>query len=259
MKNFCKSSLLVAAVFLGAVAVSPASAAVINVTPTSPNGWSFSNLDNAPNTNASGGFVIGPSSPPLGTGSAHFLVNNAASSEILTQTFSSSVAVSSFANLAYSTFVTTSTLGSGSAPTLQFDLFQGITYAGRLVFDPGLLGTVVDNTWQNWDATGTSAAWTLSKSHTLFGDNCYLNTGNYCTFAQAAALLDRNSVLAVDNLFKAGSGQPSFDGNVDAYTINATTYNFDPAAAVPEPLTISLFAAGLVGAAALRRRKSNKA
>ncbi|MBA2588399.1 MAG: PEP-CTERM sorting domain-containing protein [Alphaproteobacteria bacterium] len=256
-----KPSLFMASlVVLAGIAAGPASAAVINVTPTSLNGWSFSNLDNAPNTNASGGFEVGPSSPPLGIGSAQFLVNNAASSETLTQIFSSSVAVSSFANLSYATFVTTSTLGSGSAPTLQFDLFKGTTYGGRLVFDPGLLGTVVDNVWQNWDATGTSAAWTLSKSHTLFGDNCYLNTGNYCTFAQASALLDRNSFLAVDNLFKAGSGQPTFDGNVDAYTINATTYNFDPAAAaVPEPLTISLFAAGLVGAGAIRRRKSKKA
>jgi hypothetical protein len=254
------SSLYMASfVLLAGVAASPASAGVVNVTPSSLNGWSFSNQDNAPNTNASGGFEVGPSVPPLGTGSAQLLVNDANSSEILSQVFASSVAVGSFSNLSYSTFVTTSTPGSGSAPNLEFDLFQGSTYAGRLVFDPGLLGTVVDNTWQSWNATGSADAWYLSKSSSMFSGNCFLNNGNYCTFAQASALLDGDNIVAVDNLFKAGSHQASFNGNVDAYTINSTTYNFDPAAvAVPEPLTLSLFAAGLVGAGALRRRKKAK-
>jgi hypothetical protein len=55
-------------------------------------------------------------------------------------------------------------------------------------------------------------------------------------------------------MFKAGSGQASFDGNVDAYSINGTTFNFD-ATAVPEPLTLSVFGAGVAGAFAARRRK----
>jgi hypothetical protein len=243
---------LASAVSLVVLSASSAMANEITVTPTNLDGWSFSNMDNAPDENASGGFVAGPSTPPLGTGSAQFVVNDSGSSEILIQAITPTQ-VGSFSNLSYSTYVTTSTPGSGSAPTLQFDLFDGMTYEGRLVFDPGLLGTVTDDTWQTWNAS-TADAWYLTDSSTIDPGNCSLSAGTYCTFSQVASVLDGDGIDAVDNLFKAGSGQSGFNGNVDAYTINSTTYNFDPAA-VPEPLTLSLFAAGVAGAAAMRRRR----
>ncbi len=74
-------SLAVAA----ALALLPAAAfaSSVVVSPSNPDGWAFSNQDNAPNTNASGGFVSGPGTPPLGSGSAQFIVNDSSSSEIL--------------------------------------------------------------------------------------------------------------------------------------------------------------------------------
>jgi hypothetical protein len=248
-----KACLLASVISVVVLSASSAMAGEITVTPTNLDGWSFSNADNAPNTNASGDFEVGPSTPPLGIGSAQFLVNNASSSEILIQAITPTE-VGNFSNLSYSTFVTASTPGSGAAPTLQFDLFEGTTYEGRLVFDPGLLGTVTSGTWQTWNAS-TADGWYLTHSSTIDPGNCSIS-GSYCTLSQVASVLDADNIDAVDNLFKAGSGQANFDGNVDAYTINSTTYNFDPATtAVPEPFTLSLFGAGLAGAAAMRRRK----
>lgn len=238
-----------------ALPASSALAAEITVTPANLDGWALSNTDNAPHTNSSGGFEVGPSTPPLGTGSAQLLVNDAQSSEIFIQGIAST-RLGSLSNLGYSTYVTASTAGSGAAPTLQFDLFAGKAYEGRLVFDPGLLGTVVDDKWQAWDAS-TEDAWYLTRSATLASGNCSIS-GSYCTFSQVATILDNDGVNAVDNLFKAGSGQASFNGNVDAYTINSATYNFDPTP-VPEPFTLSLFSAGVAGAVVMRRRSKSKA
>ena len=147
---------------------SPTHASDIVVTPTSLNGWAFSNTDNS-GTNASGQFVVGPAPAPLGIGSANLIVGDATSSEILINT-SVAPGSSSFTTLSYETYVTTSTPGSGAAPTLQFDLYDGATYEGRLVFDPGLLGTVTDDTWQTWDPL-TEDAWYFSDL-TSFHQGC---------------------------------------------------------------------------------------
>ncbi len=158
--------------------------------------------------------------------------------------------------MSYSTYVKTSTTGSGSAPTLQFDLFNGGvtgTYEGRLVFDPGLLQTVVDNTWQSWNA-GTAGAWYFSPNgHNTLSSDCSIG-GAYCTLAQAESFLNGTGFNAVDVLFKAGSGQASFNGDVDDFTIGSTTYDFEPAA-VPEPATIAIFGFAAAGLAAARRRR----
>ena len=159
-------------------------ASTILVDPSNPNGWAFSNMDNSPNVNATGQFVTGPATPPLGTGSANLTVGDAASSEIFVDT-SLNPGVPNFTALSYSTYVTTSTPGSGSAPALEFDLFKGATYEGRLVFDPGLLLTVVDGTWQSWNAE-TEDAWYFSHSAT-FGGDCSIAGPTYCSLATAEA------------------------------------------------------------------------
>jgi hypothetical protein len=240
--------------FLSAVALFailaavPASADTVNVTPGNMDGWFFSNTDNT-GTNASGGLVSGPATPPIGTGSAQLVVGDATSSEILAQIFGSALSLNSITALSYQTYVTTSTPGSGDAPSLDFDLHTSLgAYDHRLVFDPGLLGTVVDGSWQDWNAL-TSDAWYFT-SNSLSAD-CGI-AGNYCTLSQALSFISTDT--ATDVLFKAGSGQPSFNGNVDDFVLNGTTFNFD----VPEPFTLSLFGAGLAGMGAMRRRRKAK-
>jgi hypothetical protein len=164
--------------------------------------------------------------------------------------FGNRTSVDNFTSLSYSTYVTNSTQGTGAAPTLQFDLYNGSgSYEGRLVFDPGLLGTVSYDNWQSWNGTAADA-WYFSHA----GLGTCLISGSYCSLAQAESVLDLDGIVAVDVLFKAGSGQASFNSNVDDFTLGSTTYNFDPVP-MPEPVTFSLFGAGLAGATALRRRR----
>jgi hypothetical protein len=151
--------------------------------------------------------------------------------------------------LSYSTYVTTSTFGSGSAPNLEFDLVGSGGYEGRLVFDPGLLGTVVHNTWQSWDANNQSA-WYFSDSGSVFGGACSISGPTYCSLKTALTYL--TNVKIGDVLFKAGSGQASFNGNVDDFQFGDTNYDF----AVPEPGTLGVLLGGLVIAGIRRRRKS---
>jgi hypothetical protein len=203
--------------------------------------------------------VVGPSTPPLGIGSANLQVGASNSSEILINTGINPGALNGSFAATYQTFVTTSTPGSGDAPTLQFDLTNGTTYFGRLVFDPGLLvsGTVVDGQWQAW-ATGSSSAWYLSHSASQFSGQCGINSP--CSLSTIEGDLAALTVTAEDVLFKAGSGQSNFNGNVDdlALTIGGTTttYDFEPnAVPAPEPASLAVLGVGVFGLARVRSRK----
>jgi hypothetical protein len=231
-------------------------ASTIVVTAASPDGWTFDNTDN-PGHNASGDFEVGPGAAPLGTGSAQLIVGDASSSERIYDVFGSAMSASNLGTLSYETYVTTSTAGSGSAPNLEFDLFMGTTYESRLVFDPGLLLSTTDGTWQSWNAE-TAQAWYFSKTVPFAGGAACSIGGSYCTLSQAATILGQDGISLVDVMFKAGSGQASFNGNVDNFVLNDTTYDFEPTA-VPEPADIAIFvsALALLGFMGFRRRRAS--
>lgn len=234
--------------------------ATVVVDPSNPGGWVFSDTDNTPSGTDVGQFVAGPGTPPLGIGSANLQVGASNSSEILINGGINPGALNSSFAAGYQTYVMTSTPGSGSAPTLQFDLFTGPSYFGRLVFDPGLLasGTVVDGQWQTWD-TGSSSAWYLSHSGSQFSGQCGINSP--CSLSTIEGDLTALSVAAVDVLFKAGSGQSNFNGNVDALTLKigdtTTTYDFEPdPVPAPEPASLAVLGVGVLGLARVRSRKT---
>lgn len=253
-----KFSVKIAIALLGAAVCSSiqAQATTAVVTTANPQGWAFSNLDNS-GSNASGQFVSGPSTPPLGSGSAQFIVGGTTSSEILYSLMGAGTRLSDITTLAYSTYVATSS--SSGAPTLSFDIsYNGeTTYSGRLVFDPGLLGAVPANTWQTWDTEATaSKAWYFSRNPGF--SVCQLNNGSYCTLAQVEAAFP--NITINDVIFKAGSGQTSFNGNVDALQFGtaAGTTTVDFEAAVPEPASAGLLAMGMLGLGLLRRREQGR-
>lgn len=239
----------------GTLITTPVMAGTIVVTSTNSDGWTFSNADNS-GTNASGGYEVGPDTPPAGTGSAEFTVGSANSSEVLYQIITP-MSAANISALSYYTYMTTSTAGSGSEVNLEFDLYSGATYEGRLVYDPGLLLSTTYGSW-NKLTPYTDDAWYFTRSSV--GGCSISNSQSYCTLSQAVADLntDPGSIMLTDIIFKAGSGQASFNGNVDDFTINNTTYDFEPAATVPEPADLAIFGSAfalLGGMAFYRRRK----
>lgn len=247
-----KSILLAAAVIaLPAMAF----ANTIVVSPGSLNGWAFSNTDNS-GTNASGAFVSGPGTAPLGTGSAQFTVNDSSSSEILYNVTSPYIGqtVSSFSDFVYDYYRASPTgTNAVTEPALQLAIYNGSTYAGRLVFEPYLAAlATADATWEMADTGTTSHGWWSSHAGA-----CTEGMTTSCSWATISGDYANDTVAGI--LFKAGSGWDSFVGNVDDFTISSTsavgdtTYNFEPA--VPEPASFAVLGAGLLGLLMVRKRR----
>lgn len=257
------SSVSALAISLFTPAISTAT--TIDVTPTSMGSWAFDNRDVngiiGAEATASGGMVPGPAIPPLGTGSAHLATGNGTTggdgSEELRNTGFVGLALSTINALSYSTYATQ--WNGQQLPYLVLYLSNG----NRLWFEPTYSdppqGPIALNTWQTWDAY--AGGW--------YDDNGVGKPGdaNVVSFsAEVAANAGATIVNSGDGLggvrFGIGfaSASDQFNAYVDNFTLNSTTYNFDPVAATPVPVpgTISLFVGGLCGLGALYRRRGRK-
>jgi len=211
------------------VAQKAAALSAVTVTPSNANGWV--GVDDNGN-GGSLGYVQGPATAPLGSGSAELSVTASNQGYLLAKAGYAGLKLSDITSLSYATYVQQG--NNTIAPSLQFNIVANAdtdtSWQGRLVYEPYQNGTVTDGVWQSHDAL--AGKWWFSKPN-LFGDNC--GQGSPCTFAQITALYPNAGVSQSQPMiaFKAGSSWTTFKGNVDNLNVNGTVYNFEPEPYVP--------------------------
>lgn len=122
--------------------------------------------DTAPEgiNNSLGSFVPGPATPPQGSDSVEISTIGTSRPNLATYQFQS-VELADITALSYSTYIPTHAADPNRAPYLQFnaDFLGNDTWQRRLIFLPRDNGTVLQNTWQTWDAyNGGNAMWRYS-------------------------------------------------------------------------------------------------
>lgn len=218
-------------------------ASTVLVTPTDPNGWFF--YQETPT--GSGTFVYGPSSPPLGGGSAQLTVDGAGGELFGTFAFVGT-RLDAITSLAYSTY--RSSGSAALAPSLQFDIEIDATttaWHGRLVYEPYYSHTISTGVWQTWNPQDNASPgnWWFTGAP----GNAVCSISTPCTWAGVLAAFPNASIRSAGpntgtTLFKAGGGwSGGFVGSVDAFSIGVnnvvTTYDFELPFTVPTTISIN--------------------
>lgn len=208
-------------------------AIVVRNTGNGPFDWQF--IDEG-DGNADGDLVSGPGSPPLGSGSAEFVLGNGGEAMSL-QNFNPrfvGTRLDAIDELEYCTYVESAP--GTQAVSLQLNFDDDVTdsddgWKGRIVFEPANnqdQQSVTDDTWQCWDAD--AGQWWSTAG--LFGTPKQDLTNNK-TFSEILTTFPDAGINSKFGgvVLKAGSGWSSFDGNADALTIiingAQTTYDFE--------------------------------
>lgn len=202
-----------------------------------PQSWFFYNDENDTIDNSLGSFVVGPSTAPLGAGSVQMSVSGTQRKNLATYQFSGTP-LSSITKLAFSTY--NPSAGNGGSSTrsgyLQFNVdFNGTdTWQRRLTFVPANNGTVVQDSWQEWDViAGGNAAWTYSGA-------VWPGTGisgfTPRTWSDILASYPGVRIRVTDSFLGVRVGEPYANGyteNVDKFVFataaGETTFDFEPA------------------------------
>ena len=238
-------------------------AATVDVTPTSMGNWSFDNRDAngivGAEATASGGMVTGPATPPVGTGSANLATGNGTTggdgAEEIRNTGYVGLALSSISALSYSTFAT-----AWNGQQLPY-LVLYLSNNDRLWFEPAYTpaqGAVTTNNWQTWDAL--AGMWYDDNGNGTPGVANVISWSAMLAANPGATIVNQSNGLGgirISSGFASATDQ--FNTYVDNFTLNDTTFNFDPASATPLPAALPLFgtvlgAGGLIGWR--RRRKA---
>jgi hypothetical protein len=237
----------VSAALAGVVGIGSASAASLTTVTVNEgslgNGWTLY-ADN----DASGAFVVGPQTPPVGAGSFEFNIPTNGKVTLSTNTVAGEP-LSAVDTVGYSTYRSgSSTMPGNVAPSLNMEICAGGVSDGScvgyttLVWEPvyayGTSGNgndpVVDDTWQTWDALGhTSTSYTggwWSTRTIPSADN-----SSYVSLAEIQAANPDAVILSFGvNVGHGPAG--TFDGNADALTLglngDTTVYDFEHAVTI---------------------------
>ncbi|MCC6298849.1 MAG: PxKF domain-containing protein [Anaerolineales bacterium] len=231
MKTKSLVLILLAALLLSIASPAGASGTTV-VKPSALNGWSFL-LESG--TTGAGDFTLGPGTPPLGSGSAHFTLGASSDGILIGAAAYGGTKLADITRLEYSTYEPLSSASTVQVASLQFNIDNDLTdldlgWKGRLVFEPYYSETIVKGSWQTWD-TLTQGRWWATGAPM----NSVCSIGTPCTWADVLTNFPNAGVHTVyaGVLLKAGSGWPSgSEGHVDALTIGVsgddTTFDFEP-------------------------------
>lgn len=200
-----------------------------------PTSWFFYNDETDTIDNTLGSFVTGPSTPPTGVGSVQISVTGTQRRNLATYQFSGT-ALADITTLAFSTF--NPSIGNGGSANrsgyLNFNVdFNGTdTWQKRLVYVPSDNGTVVQDSWQEWDTiNGGAALWKYSGS-TWPGTVIPGTTSR--TWSDILSSYPGVRIRVTDSWLGVRVGEPYADGyteNIDAFKFGTasgvTTFDFD--------------------------------
>lgn len=217
--------------------------------------WFFYNDENETMNSALGAFVAGPATAPAGAGSAQISVSGTQRVNLATYQFANTQ-LSKIKTFKFSTYNALAGNGAGVGSNrsgyLQFNVsFNGTdTWQKRLVYLPSQNGTVVQDSWQEWDAINNGTAlWSWSgyaANGNKWPDN---NTSVYRTWNSILTAFPDAEIRATDAFVGVRVGEPYANGyteNIDAFkfgtstgsTINTTLFDFEPDSVAPSVPTL---------------------
>ncbi len=267
--------LLAAAIVTGAIAVSTRWAKALDATVVvtqadlesskiaalSNDKWFFYNDESDTIDNTLGTFVSGPGTPPFGSDSVQISVSGTQRRNLATYQFRGTP-LALITTLAYSTY-NPSAGNSGSANRsgyLQFNVsFDGVdTWQRRLVYIPADNGTVVQNSWKEWNAIdGGNALWRYSGP-TWPGTVTPGTTPR--TWSDILTQYPNAQIRQTDAFFGVRVGEPYADGyteNLDAVKFGTatglTTFDFEQHQAPSVPAIVLPSSSAVVTQSALTK------
>jgi hypothetical protein len=262
------ASMLIGVAVLLAVAATAGANTVVY--PANMDSWAFYLTDNNGIINQGSGtgvaqMVLGPASPPLGTGSANLATGAGHGDESAQLRNSGWVAtrIDALTSLGYSTYATAWNGQQVPYLTIYLDTTGDGVRDDRLWFEPTYSEDdagngnpspqpdLVLNTWQTWDCL--TGMW-YSDSHAGPGSNAITLAAYLALEPNATIINDAGQGIGGIRLASGfASASDDFNAYVDNFTIGTaagtTTYDFE---VTPEPATMGFLALG--GVAALVRR-----
>lgn len=225
------------AIFCAQVCLAADTNETLVVTPVNLQGWSF--LAEGVSGMSDGALVLGPATPPAGSGSVMLSTAGSTGGHIFVAQRYGGTKLSEIVSLKYWSYGNL----SPQAPALQFDVDSDLTdlvtsFQGRMVFEPYQSygnAAVIPNTWIEWDALNGKWWGSGSGPSRPFSNAC--PQSNPCSTAQVLVLFPNIGVrVGGGTYFKVGSGWGDpFTGNVDKFTIgvnnagdvNTTMWDFE--------------------------------